>query len=79
MDETLMYFDMSADHTYDDIGCKDVLVKTTGHDKLRFTVVLTITASGKKLKPMIIFKNLQKVPKLKTGEKWPKGKLIIEK
>ena len=75
--ETPMCFDMSADHTCDDIGCKDVLVKTTRHDILWFTIVLTITASRKKLQMMIIFKNLQKVPKLKTGEKWPKGMLEV--
>ena len=77
MDETPMYFDIAADHTYDVVGSKDVLATTTGHEKLRFTVVLTVTASGRKLKPMIIFKNLQKVPQLKSGQSWPKGKLAV--
>lgn len=73
MDETPMYFDMASDKTYAPVGAKDVLVKTTGHDKLRFTVVLTVSASGVKLKPMIIFKNLKNVPKLKPGQNWPQG------
>lgn len=76
MDETPMYFDMCHDTTYAPKGSKDVTIKTTGYSKLRFTVVLTISGSGKKLKPMIIFKNLQNVPKLKKGEKWPEGNLI---
>lgn len=59
MDETHMYFDMVAEHTYDEVGSKNVLAPTTRQEKLRLTVVLTITASGKKLKPMTVFKNLQ--------------------
>lgn len=73
MDETPMYFDMGADTTYAPVGAKDILIKTTGHDKLRFTVVLTVNAAGGKLDAMIIFKNLKNVPKLKRGEKWPEG------
>ena len=73
MDETPMYFDMGADTTYAPKGSKDVLITTTGYDKLRLTVVLTITASGGKLSPMIIFKNLKNVPKLGADEKWPEG------
>lgn len=74
MDETPVYFDMASDKTYTDMGAKDVLVNTSGYDKLRFTVVLTVTASGRKLKPMLIFKNLVNIPKLAKGEKWPEGK-----
>ena len=73
MDETPIYFDMATDTTYDQKGAKDVPVKTTGYGKMRFTVVLTVSAAGRKHKPMIIFKNLKSVPKLKTGEKWPEG------
>lgn len=74
MDETPMYFDMASDTTYAPVGSKDVLVKTTGHEKLRFTVVLTVTASGSRLRPMLIFKNLKNIPKLKSGEAWPEGR-----
>lgn len=76
MDETPLYFDMASATTYDQTGTKDVLIKTTGYEKLRFTVVLSITASGKRLEPMLIFKNLKDVPKLKNGEKWPAGKIV---
>lgn len=72
-----MYFDMGSEQTYEEIGAKDVLATTTGHDKLRFTVVLTVSAAGKKLKSMIIFKNLKNIPKLKSTEKWPTGKFFV--
>ena len=68
-----MYFDMAHDTTHAPIGAKDVAVSTTGYSKLRFTVVLTISAAGRRHKPMIIFKNLKNIPKLKPGQKWPEG------
>ena len=37
-------------------GAKTVLVKTTGHEKSRFTIVLACIADGTKLKPMVFFK-----------------------
>ena len=43
-DETSPYFDIPSDITYDEIEVKDILSKTTGNEKLTFTVVLTITA-----------------------------------
>jgi hypothetical protein len=73
MDETPMYFDMCGDSTYTETGAKDVLKQSSGHDKMRYTVVLTVSGIGKKLKPMIIFRNLKSVPKLNAGEKWPEG------
>ena len=68
------HFDMSSDITYDEIEAKVILSKTTGNEKLRFIVVLTITAPGRKLVPMIMFKNLKSIPKPKKGEMWPEGK-----
>jgi len=72
MDETPVYFDMPSSSTYDLRGVKFVPAKTTGNHKLRFTVVLSMTADGRKLPPMIIFKNLKKVPK----DKFPKKILV---
>ena len=59
MDETPVYFDMPSSRSLDARGVKTVKCKTTDHEKLRFTVVLTIMSDGKKLPPMIIFKNLK--------------------
>ena len=56
MDETPVWFDMPTSKTVDSVGAKTVLLKTTGHEKTRFTVVLACLADGTKLKPMVIFK-----------------------
>ena len=69
MDETPCYFDMPESSTIDTKRLQTVKVKTTGHEKLRFTAVLS---AGIKITPnevkavtlplMIIFKNLVKPP-----------------
>ena len=56
MDETPMTFDLPGNQTVHAKGEKTVLVKTTGHEKTHFTVVLSCMADGTKLKPLIIFK-----------------------
>lgn len=56
MDETPVMFDMTGNKTIDVKGTKTVHIKTTGHEKSRFTVVLSCLADGTKLKPMVIFK-----------------------
>ena len=70
MDETPCYFDVPRSTTYDFSGVQTVKVATTGHEKLRFTAVLTVGVQKQgdeykpfKLPPMIIFKNLKKAPK----------------
>lgn len=63
MDETPLWFDLPRQTTYDFKGVKSVTCKTTGKEKLRYTVVLSSMADGTKLKPMIIFRGLQNVPK----------------
>jgi hypothetical protein len=56
MDETPMMFDLPENRTVHNKGEKTVTVKTTGHEKTHFTVVLACMADGVKLKPMVIFK-----------------------
>ena len=56
MDKTPMYFDMTSNKTVERKGAKTVSVRTTGAEKRHLTVVLTVTADGKMLPPMIIFK-----------------------
>lgn len=75
MDEVPCYFDMPTGTTIDIRGAKNVPVTTSGYEKLRFTVVLACSADGGKLNPMLIFKNLKKVPKLPAGGRWPVGEL----
>ena len=69
MDETPCYFDMPESSTIDTKGVQNVKVKTTGHEKLCFTAILSagikIMANEVKvarLPRMIIFKNLVKPP-----------------
>jgi len=59
--------------TVDTTGAKSVNIKTTGHEKSHFTVVLACCASGDKLPPMCIFK-LKRQPK----EKMPAGVVVTQ-
>ena len=56
MDETPCWMDMPSDTTIHFSGARSVSVKTTGHEKSHFTVVLTAKADGTKLKPFVVFK-----------------------
>ncbi|KAG7172192.1 Pogo transposable element-like 16, partial [Homarus americanus] len=52
MDETPMNFDMPVSQTVNKVSEKTVLVKTTEHEKSRFTVGLSCMADSTKLMPM---------------------------
>ena len=56
MDKVPMSFDAPYSRTVDETGAESIPVSTTGHEKTGFTVVLVCSESGKKLKPMVIFK-----------------------
>jgi hypothetical protein len=66
--KTPVFFDMPANTTVHTKGLKSVLVKTTGLEKLRITVMLSAMSDGRKLTPFVILrrKNLPK-EKLPTG------------
>jgi hypothetical protein len=64
MDETPCYVDMSRDSTLHFKGSKNVDGADTGYRKHRYTVVLCSCLDGRMLMPMIIFKGLQKAPKV---------------
>ena len=72
MDETPVNMDMVANTTVDKIGTKSVMLKTTGHEKCRYTVVLSCMADGSKLMPMLIFKRKTLPKKIN----WPKGVVV---
>lgn len=63
MDETPCFFDMANSRTLHFTGEKTVDGLDTGHSKNRFTTVLCISASGKFIKSLIIFKGLKKILK----------------
>ena len=55
-DQTPLTFDMPADSAIDFSSISSISIKTTGHEKNRFTVMLACMADSTKLKPYIIFK-----------------------
>lgn len=60
MDEVPLTFDIPINRCVDEKGVKSVNIRTTGHEKSSFTVVLACCANGYKLPPMIIFKRKTK-------------------
>uniref|UniRef100_A0A8C3IBY8 HTH CENPB-type domain-containing protein n=1 Tax=Chrysemys picta bellii TaxID=8478 RepID=A0A8C3IBY8_CHRPI len=72
MGETPMTFDLLSNRTVTGVGEKTVLIKTTGHEKIYFTVVLSCLANGSKLPPVVIFKR-KTLPK---NMKFPAGVII---
>ena len=71
MDETPMFFDLPGNSTVHMIGDKTVSIKTSGHEKTHFTVILACLADGTKLKPAVVFKR-KTMPK----EKFPARVLV---
>lgn len=68
MDEMPMAFDIPNTRTVDEVGTKTVAITTTGHERTCFTVVLGCSATGEKLKSMVIFKRVTLLrEKLPTG------------
>ena len=70
MDETACWMDMPSDTTVDSVGARSIPIKTTGHTKDHYTVILTARSDGTKLKPYVVFKgkgtrlikDLQRIP-----------------
>ena len=56
MDETPAFFDMVPSKSICKTGSKECIVRTSGCEKKHLTIVLSATADGKMLPPMIIFK-----------------------
>ncbi|KAL1466476.1 hypothetical protein MTO96_042709 [Rhipicephalus appendiculatus] len=56
MDEVPLTFDIPLGRSVAEKGQKTVTVRTTGHEKSHFTVVLACCADGTKLPPMLTFK-----------------------
>lgn len=71
MDEVPLTFDIPLTHTVEKKGTSTVSIRTTGHEKSSFTVVLGCLGNGQKLPPMVIFKR-KTVPK----EAFPAGVVV---
>ena len=50
--------------TVDFVGARSIEAKTSGNEKKRFTVCLTIAANGRLLPAYVLFQKLKKVPKV---------------
>ncbi|GMF66350.1 unnamed protein product [Phytophthora lilii] len=57
MDETAVFFEDPRNTTVDVTGSRHVVVRSTGFASMRVTVVLAVTASGRKVTPLVIWKN----------------------
>ena len=58
-DETPLYFEMIENKTIYFTGEKNIIIKTNGGEKKPITCLLAITDSEKKLKPLLIFKEVE--------------------
>jgi len=56
MDEVPLMLDVPSNKTLDVKGAKTIMIKTSGNEKTRYTVVLACCADGTKLPPLLIFK-----------------------
>jgi len=63
---------MPPNYTLEKKGVKEVLLKITGCEKLRLTVMLAATADGRKLPPLLILKT-KTLPK---SEAFPKDVIV---
>ena len=70
MDETPAFFDMVPVKSICKTGSKECIVRTSGCEKKHVTIVLSATADGKMLPPMIIFKGktTKTIEKLRVPE-----------
>ena len=64
MDETPLWFDMPGETTITCTGQRSVPVCTTGNGKSSYTVVLSVMADSRKLKPFVVFKGVRPVAEL---------------
>ena len=65
-DETAVYLDYSSSLTLENKGVREVPVKTSGHDKLHVTVMLTARSDGIKCRPYILLKNKRLMKEIVT-------------
>ena len=66
MDETPIWLEPVSTTTVEKKGAKEVPLKSTGHEKLRVTVVLTAKADGTKCKPYFVVPRKRPIPNLEN-------------
>lgn len=81
MDETTIFFSFPGYKTIQKTGKKTVAIKTTGQEHVRAIILLSISAFGKKLKPLVIYKGTKNGKILYQLNNYPivkKGNLIVK-
>jgi hypothetical protein len=56
MDQTAVNHAVAANKTIDRVGARTINLRTSANDSKRVTVAVTITASGRRVKSMVVFK-----------------------
>jgi hypothetical protein len=74
-DETAVWLDNVGNYTLEVKGAKDVPLKSTGHEKMRVTVLLCARADGFKCKPYVLLDRKRPIPSL---DKEFSSKLVLE-
>jgi hypothetical protein len=57
MDETAVYLEDPRQVTINESGKRHVILKSTGFASMRVTVFLSITATGRKFPPVLVYKH----------------------
>nr|CCA16569.1 conserved hypothetical protein [Albugo laibachii Nc14] len=70
MDKTAVYFENSKRQTVDITGARHVVLRLSGLGSMRMTVVLAVSALGKKLTPLIIWKGANQGSKIQKISTW---------
>lgn len=63
-DETAVWLDCVSDTTIETKGARQVVVKSTGHEKVRITAMLSAAGNGMKLKPFVLINRKRPVKAL---------------
>lgn len=71
-DQTPVYFDMPSECTITTKGAKQVVIRSSGNEKSRITVMLCCSADGFKLPPYVVLRR-KTVPK---KESFPPGMIV---
>ncbi len=61
MDQTPIWMAMDDKMTIDKVGSRTVNLQTSACDTKRVTVAVTLTASGRRVKSMVVFKGKKKI------------------
>ena len=87
MDETPVWLEPVGATTIEVKGAKQVPIKTAGHEKIRFTVILTARADGTKCKPYVLIPRRRSIPELENlrglvfnycGQSWMNDELTAD-